>query len=310
VRELVAQGADVNAKDRDGYTPLTWAAGYGRLDIAQFLIEKDADVNDNGRDGWTPLMSAVTKGNFPVAKLLIEKGADVEMAIAGLERYGSSNPQALAGGNWLIQYKTSLASQKPAPGETPVLRSDTRDTRSATPVVKSDVDVLPFTSAKKDKNAYAIVIGIETYRQKLPSVDYAIADANIMTKYLTEVMGYPEENVVTLRNEYATKSDIEKYFEKWLLNNIEKDSFVFIYFSGHGAPNAKTGDAYLVPYDGDPSFIAETGYSLKRMYDVLGRLPAKEVIVALDSCFTGAGGRSVIAKGSRPLVMNLQTAGF
>jgi len=81
---------------------------------------------------------------------------------------------------------------------------------------------------------------------------------------------------------------------------------VFIYYSGHGAPNTKTGDAYLVPYDGDPSFIAETGYSLKRMYDALGKLQAKKIIVALDSCFSGAGGRSVIAKGARPLVMNLQ----
>ena len=60
-----------------------------------------------------------------------------------------------------------------------------------------------------------------------------------------------------------------------------------------------------MPYDGDPSFIEETGYSLKRMYAALGKLPAKEIIVALDSCFSGAGGRSVIAKGARPLVMNL-----
>jgi uncharacterized caspase-like protein len=80
-----------------------------------------------------------------------------------------------------------------------------------------------------------------------------------------------------------------------------------VYYSGHGVPNPKTGDAYLVPYDGDPSFIDETGYSLKRLYTALGKLPAKEVLVALDSCFSGAGGRSVIAKGARPLVMNLQS---
>jgi uncharacterized caspase-like protein len=43
------------------------------------------------------------------------------------------------------------------------------------------------------------------------------------------------------------------------------------------------------------------------MYAALGKLPAKEVIIALDSCFSGSGGRSVIAKGSRPLVMNLQS---
>ena len=43
------------------------------------------------------------------------------------------------------------------------------------------------------------------------------------------------------------------------------------------------------------------------MYDALGKLPAKEIVVALDSCFSGAGGRSVLAKGARPLVMNLQS---
>jgi uncharacterized lipoprotein YehR (DUF1307 family) len=172
--------------------------------------------------------------------------------------------------------------------------------------VKSDIDELPLSKAKSNKNAYAMVIGIENYRQKLPKADFATADAKTFTEYLTRVMGYPEENVITLMNEHATYTDLVKYFEKWLPNNVETGSSVFIYFSGHGAPDPKTGGAYLVPYDGDPSFIAETGYSLKRMYDSLEKLPAREIIVALDSCFSGAGGRSVIAKGVRPLVMNLQ----
>ncbi|MBI5893675.1 MAG: caspase family protein [Deltaproteobacteria bacterium] len=178
---------------------------------------------------------------------------------------------------------------------------------SESPIPKSDVDELPAIKTKPNKNSYAIVIGIENYRQKLPKADFATADAKTMTEYLTKVMGYPEENVVTLTNEHAAKSDFEKYFEKWLPNNVEKDGSVFIYYSGHGAPNVKTGDAYLVPYDGDPSFINETGYPLKRLYESLGKLPAKEIIVALDSCFSGAGGKSVIAKGARPLVMTMDS---
>ena len=181
-----------------------------------------------------------------------------------------------------------------------------KPSQEAYTTIKSDIDKLPTIKVKHNKNAYAIVIGIENYRQKLPKADFATNDAKLMSEYLTKTMGYPEENVITLMNEHATKSDFEKYFERWLFNNVEKNSTVFVYFSGHGAPNTKTGDAYLVPYDGDPSFIAETGYSLKRMYDALGKLQAKEIIVALDSCFSGAGGRSVIAKGARPLVMNLQ----
>jgi len=58
-------------------------------------------------------------------------------------------------------------------------------------------------------------------------------------------MGYPEENVIILLNDHASNVDLAKYFEKWLPNNVEKDSTVFVYYSGHGAPNPKTGDAFL-----------------------------------------------------------------
>ena len=175
------------------------------------------------------------------------------------------------------------------------------------PPVRSDIDELPALQAPKNSRAYAIVIGIEHYRQKLPKADYATEDAKLVAEYLIQTLGYQAENVVLLTNERALQSDFTKYFEKWLPNNVDPNSTVFVYYSGHGAPNTKTGDAYLVPYDGDPAFIDETGFSLKRLYADLGKLPAKKVIVALDSCFSGAGGRSVIAKGSRPLVMNLQS---
>jgi uncharacterized caspase-like protein len=60
--------------------------------------------------------------------------------------------------------------------------------------------------------------------------------------------------------------------------------------------------AYLVPWDGDPQYLHDTAYPLSRLYKKLAALPAKHVLVALDSCFSGAGGRSVLARGQRPLV--------
>jgi len=171
----------------------------------------------------------------------------------------------------------------------------------------SDVDTAPVVSAKTKPNAYAIVIGIEQYQQGLPKADFATRDAQVTKDYLTKVMGYQEENVVLLTNERATKSGVEKYVEHWLPNRVEKDASVFIYYSGHGSPNPKTSDAYLVPYDGDPAFVDATGYSLKRLYEQLGKLPAKEVVVMLDSCFSGAGGRSVIAEGMRPMGLSIET---
>ncbi|MSQ77045.1 MAG: caspase family protein [Nitrospiraceae bacterium] len=173
-------------------------------------------------------------------------------------------------------------------------------------VSSSDVDRLPAVRVVPKKNAYAIVIGIEQYREKLPKADFADKDARLMGEYLTKVLGYPEENVIVRLNERATRTDMVKYFEEWLKNNVEPGGSVFVYYSGHGAPNTKTGEAYLVPYDGDPSFVDSMAYPVKQMYAALDKLPAKDVTVVLDSCFSGAGGRSVLAKGARPMGLSIE----
>ena len=180
-------------------------------------------------------------------------------------------------------------------------------------IVVSDVDNPRVVSGLKRRSSdYALVIGIEEYRQQLPTADFAGQDAKTFAEYLVNVMGYPEENVITLINERAAKSDFEKYIEKWLFNKVDENSTVMIYYSGHGAPNPQNGDAYLVPYDGDPAFIDQTGYSLKRMYGHLARLKSKRVIVTLDACFSGSGGKSVVAPGMRALVRKekLDTSGL
>jgi hypothetical protein len=176
----------------------------------------------------------------------------------------------------------------------------------ALPSSVSDVDAPKIITTTRRKNAHAIVIGLEKYRNELPKADYADQDAKIVAQYLSKTLGYEEQNIALLVNDRATKSDFEKYFETWLPNRVEKDDTVFIYFSGHGAPNPKTGDAFLVPYDGDPVFLENTGYPLDRLYKHLADLPAKEIVVVLDSCFSGAGGRSVIAKGMRPIITEVK----
>ncbi|MGH7181055.1 MAG: caspase family protein [Nitrospiraceae bacterium] len=175
------------------------------------------------------------------------------------------------------------------------------------PLQPSDVDVLPVTKTLARKNAHAVVVGLERYRNELPQASYAERDARVVAQYLSGTMGYEEVNIALLLNDRATKGDMEKYFETWLPNRVESEDTVFVYFSGHGAPNAKTGETYLVPYDGDPVFLNNTGYPLSRLYQSLADLPAKEVVVVLDSCFSGAGGRSVIAKGMRPIITEIKS---
>jgi len=164
---------------------------------------------------------------------------------------------------------------------------------------RSDVDAPSYKSAE-DPGKFALVVGVEDY-ESLPPADYAERDARAVRDHLL-ALGYPQRNVIFLTGQQAGKSGIEKYVESWLPRNVDENSQVFVYFSGHGAPDVKSGRAFLMPWDADAKFVDATGYPVKRLYDRLATLKARRVVVALDSCFSGAGGRSVIAQGARPLI--------
>jgi len=176
------------------------------------------------------------------------------------------------------------------------------------PVIVSDVDAPPPALARGRTNGVAVVIGVERTRQGLPRADFAAKDASVFASYLTKTLGYPEENVVLLLDDRAAKSDLEKYLEDWLPRKAAPGATVVVYFSGHGAPDPTRGTSFLVPYDGDPAFLGKTAYPLARLYETLGKLKGRRSIVLLDACFSGAGRRSAIAKGARPLVAKHEEA--
>ena len=173
----------------------------------------------------------------------------------------------------------------------------------AAPTVTSAVDV-PGYKRGEDTDAFAVVIGVEDY-QSLPKADYAERDAAAVHAHLL-ALGYPERNVAYLTGPRAGKAALEKYIESWLPERVTDSSKVFVFFSGHGAPDIKSASAYLMPWDGDAKFADSTGYPVKRLYEKLNGLKARRIVVAMDSCFSGAGGRSVIPKGTRPLVGKLK----
>lgn len=306
VRRLLEQGAPVNAADEVGATPLHWAASNGHEAVVRLLLEKGADLAARARDGATPLHAAAFGGHPGVVRLLLAHDA-----YAGVKDNQGYTPLAYARTKGLASLVQLLERAQVA--QRPAGRASPRDSQkpssamaSLVPPPRSDVDSPPLGKVKPRPAAYAVVIGIEQYRNHLPSAEFASQDAKVVAAYLSRVMGYREENVAVLLNERAAKADVEKYIEHWLPNRVEPGSTVFIYFSGHGAPNPKTGEAHLVPYDGDPAFMEATGYPLKRLYEHLNKLPAGEVLVVLDSCFSGAGGRSVIAKGMRPIMTEVE----
>jgi hypothetical protein len=79
VRALLDKGADVNAKNKNGNTPLRFAAMADDTDIVKALLDKGADMNMRNELGTTALMYSASEGRLDIVKLLLEKGADVNI---------------------------------------------------------------------------------------------------------------------------------------------------------------------------------------------------------------------------------------
>jgi len=78
---LITAGADVNAGGQ--MTPLHYAASDGKKEIAELLIDNGADVNAQSLVGMTPLREAANQGHDLIVELLVAKGADVNLKDSG-----------------------------------------------------------------------------------------------------------------------------------------------------------------------------------------------------------------------------------
>lgn len=294
VRQLLDSGADVNENFR-GETALVYASVQGNTAIAKLLLDRGASIDASMGYGLTPLVYAVDHGHTDLAQLLIERGANVDGAVVKLQSLGDGGRAGLALLQRLTKNKQTINNVDTTHA---VSNIQVNQTASNTTELKAPPPVPAL--APPDSNAVAIIIGIEKY-QSLPPAGFVRSDANLIRTYL-KAMGYQDRNIEFLTDERATFSSIRKAVETWLPNRINSKSRVTVYYAGHGAPDPQNGDAYIVPYDGDPSYLPDTGYPLKRLYAKLEELPAQQVVVLIDACFSGAGGRGVLAPGARSLV--------
>ena len=72
VISLLDGGANIEAKTRDGNTPLIKASWNGHTEIVKLLLDRNADINVANKYGCTSLIKASGEGCYDIAKLLLE----------------------------------------------------------------------------------------------------------------------------------------------------------------------------------------------------------------------------------------------
>lgn len=150
----------------------------------------------------------------------------------------------------------------------------------------SEVDTdIPVRKGNAE-NTFALIISNENYK-RVENVPFAYNDGNIFEQYLRLTLGVSDSHITHMQD--ASLTDI-----KFGLNRIKEicEAFdgkakIIVHYSGHGIPDEKNKDGYLLPIDGyatDPS----TAYKLSEFYKDLDNINAESVIVFMDACFSGS----------------------
>ena len=168
--------------------------------------------------------------------------------------------------------------------------------KKTAPVIASDVDKAPVTNVKSP-NTFVLIIANEHYTF-VDNVDYAIHDGEVFKEYCIKTLGVPEKQVWFYKDASAgiISGGVGKMVQAM---SLFENSKAIVYYCGHGIPDEHTGDAYIVPTDGNGKNLA-TCYSLNKLYTTLAASNASSVTYFMDACFSGAnkeGSMLVAARG-------------
>jgi hypothetical protein len=140
---------------------------------------------------------------------------------------------------------------------------------------------------KQKSNKIALVIGIEEYAN-ISNANYANRDAQYFNDYLQNALGVPSSNIKFAFNSDAKRS-LKFEIKKWLKKNINSDTEVYVFFSGHGIAKNNGKDLYLLTNDTLPDFIEDSSIKRNEIFNDIAQYKPKYVNVFLDTCYSGAG---------------------
>ncbi len=181
------------------------------------------------------------------------------------------------------------------------------------PALNVDVDINIPETYSKNNHCYALIIGNEDYKSKQhgltseQNVKYAMNDARVFAEYCEKTLGIPQKQIKLYKN--GTLAQINQGLA-WINNLAEieegKAELIF-YYSGHGLPDEKSREPYIIPVDVSASNI-DLAIPLSEVYKKLTEHPAKKITVFLDACFSGGARDKGLLLAARPVKVKVRDA--
>lgn len=212
-------------------------------------------------------------------------GTDIPITISLTEKHGKySKNRTLT-----LSLNQTLATNKiVVEGNQPTLEMPKIEIASLVVPVDKNIPEIGI----RNPNRFALIIGNEDYSSRQPgigkeiNVDFAENDARIFRDYAVKTLGVPDDQVTLLIN--ATTAEILRGLD-WISNLVRikgSSAEVIFYYSGHGLPDEKTHEPYLVPVDVTGATL-KNGIKVGEVYQKLTENPCSRVTVFLDACFSG-----------------------
>jgi hypothetical protein len=132
---------------------------------------------------------------------------------------------------------------------------------------------------------FLFVVGINEY-EHWPKLNNAVKDANDIASVLLGQYAFEFGNVVVLKNEQATRSNIYKSL-RGLIEQITPQDNLVIYYSGHGHFDELLNEGYWVPVDAK---LGSSGDYLSNsdLLKIIGTINSQHTFLVADACFSGS----------------------
>ena len=156
----------------------------------------------------------------------------------------------------------------------------------------------------KNKDALALIIGVDGYKSTPARAIYADSDAKVFTDYASQKLGIPTNRIKTLVNDGAGEREMLLSVKSWLSRASKQGkSDVYVFFAGHGLASDNGEKMYLLPYDGAPELLDDTAILRDRLFSDIASANPKSVTVFLDTCYSGTTRGTDMLIASRPIAI-------